>query len=721
MGGRAAPACPGNGMILLAAGAVLLMMETATSAIQFDRRAPGGRVGNGRSVVKVRPGGYEFFSGGKASGRIRVMIGGKRREIGAGDVRRSEFFPGGVIYSLNIDGVDLDVLHGALKEVAYVAAFRTRGTPPPDVQIDLESTETPAVSPSGRLDLSGKGGFLAVSTGSAPPAPQVPGSPTPADPSYSTNSWDDLRAAVEAPYLKGFQVRTPSPAVDRAARFCQFLLDLGFDGRLHVSELFRWRDIWSRDLGTGLAPGSLVGGRFDAARISIQYDLARYKAANPRGLRITEDASQGGSAEGTAWLTRAVWRDYLLSGDRAFLAEAAGTLRPWVRAWIDRDADEDGLVIDVTEWMDHSRFFLFPDGALGLYSNALFADLMGTFSKIEKELGDETAAAARLDALRRKTARAINDVLWNESAGAYDNLSIFGRNDQRLSSAENALAVLAGVAPPDRARRALQTVRDRNWRKAGSVTIAPAMTHVDDKNDQNVRVWPWWNAVEARARFRTGDTAGAVHLLEKCAATLEDEHYPGLIEELLTPEGVTEGGHAFLSAAGTFLDALYEGLLGIEILEAGCARIRVSPHTPDWKAWEAAVPLPGGDLSVSFADGVLRIRVTDPRVKVVEAPASAIVEGATRADFSVSPDPSESVFSESKIQNPKSKISDPKPRRAALFSEPGIPRSSAAGLPKQTINAEALLTLDPARTPALVIAGNALPRRTKSAGDVQNE
>jgi len=104
----------------------------------------------------------------------------------------------------------------------------------------------------------------------------------------------------------------------------------------------------------------MVDGQFAAARTTIDYDLHRHAIANPRGLKVTEDASQGGSAEGVAWLTRAVWRYYLLMGDREFLANAATTLRPWVNAWVDRDADERGLLIDVTEWMDHSRFLLFP-------------------------------------------------------------------------------------------------------------------------------------------------------------------------------------------------------------------------------------------------------------------------------------------------------------------------------------------------------------------------
>ncbi len=219
-------------------------------------------------------------------------------------------------------------------------------------------------------------------------------------------SWETLRALFEAPYREGFRIETPNVKLDRAVPFNRFLIDLGFNGYLHVCELFRWRDVWSRDLGSGLAPGAMVDGQFAAARTTIDYDLHRHAIANPRGLKVTEDASQGGSAEGVAWLTRAVWRYYLLMGDREFLANAATTLRPWVNAWVDRDADDRGLLIDVTEWMDHSRFLLFPDGARVLYSNVLFADLLRRFAAIERTLGD-AAAAQRLDDVHLRFVRGI--------------------------------------------------------------------------------------------------------------------------------------------------------------------------------------------------------------------------------------------------------------------------------------------------------------------------
>jgi hypothetical protein len=459
----------------------------------------------------------------------------------------------------------------------------------------------------------------------------------------------------------------------------------------------------------------MASGQFSRARTTLEYDLHRYATKNPRGLKVTEDPSQGGSAEGTSWLTRAVWRYYLLTGDKEFLSNATEILLPWVNAWIDRDSRNEGLLIDVTEWMDHSRFFLFPDGARILYSNVLFVDLLNTFAKIEQALGDDKTAQ-RLQSVRDRFIAGINNVMWNESTGEYDNLSLWGKRDERSSSAENTLAILCGVAPKDRIGRILETVRKNNWRTAGSTTIFPPMSHVDLSIDHNYKMWPWWNAVEARARLRNGDIEGGIHLLECCSKTLEDEHFPGLMEELTSPEGVTEGGNAFLSAAGSFQDAIVEGVLGIEILEPGCTRIRVSPNVPaEWKNWNATVPLPGGEVILTQKKGKLHIRVTDPRVKIVESPNNAAVEGAERSDVSPQIFPNLASLPETKpLEFPALKN-----RNGAVFFDSSFCTTLPDGLPKRHISINELLHLDTTNISALIIHGNALPLKATSGDGIR--
>jgi cellobiose phosphorylase len=141
--------------------------------------------------------------------------------------------------------------------------------------------------------------------------------------------------------------------------------------------------------------------------------------------------------------------------------------------------------------------------------------------------------------------------------------------------------------------------------------------------------------VEAKVRFLNGDIEGGIHLLESCSKTLEDEHFPGLMEELTSIDGVTEGGNAFLSAAGSYQNAIVEGLLGIEILEPGCKRIKIDPNTPkEWKNWNATIPLPEGEIKLVQKNGKLKIQITDPRVKFVETRNEVVVKGAKQVEIS---------------------------------------------------------------------------------------
>jgi hypothetical protein len=189
-----------------------------------------------------------------------------------------------------------------------------------------------------------------------------------------------------------------------------------------------------------------------------------------------------------------------------------------------------------------------------------------------------------------------------------------------------------------------------------------------------------------------------------------------MMEELTTPEGVTEGGNVFITAAGSYLDAIFDGLLGIEILEPGCARLRVAPNVPaDWKNYKATVPLPQGELSLVQADGNLHIRVTDPRVKVIEAGDDVIVDGATRAALSV---PQPLALTDWSAPKPVA-IPGPKPRTAALFFDKDFPSSDLQGLPQRCISTDELAHIDTTGIDALVIAGNALPHKTMASLGIQ--
>ena len=683
-----------NLVALLLATAALASAAPDSANLQLDGPAQG-LVGNGRSVVVVTPEGFHYHRGGEGDGRLAVTQDGRAVELEKLDWKTAAF-PGGIIFIHRTAAESIEIFDTALTNDPYGVLVRVAGGFS-NAKVTIEGGPKLQSRPAanGTNDAGRIFGFSETGR-------------------IANADFDELRAAVLAPYLEhGMVLRSPDTQLDQAVLFNQYLLDLSYDGNLIVCELFRWADIWSRDLGSGFVPGSLFTGRIEAARKCIDVDLARHEKATAQALKTTDDASQGGSAEGVGHLTTALWDYYLITGDRAYLTRVAGGIRPWVDAWLARDYAHTGLIVDTTDWMDHSRYQMLPFGSRTLYANAQMVRLLGTFAQIERELGNG-AGEKRYAHARDRFVAAINDRLWDENLGAYGNLLLAGQIDERTASAANSLALLGGVADPERAARVLATLKAKNWRPSGTLTITPLMTY-HPNNDQNEKIWPWWVAYEALARFKNGDAEGGLRLLDNCAATINNPKYPGMMDEIMDRNGHSEGGRAFATAAGSLLTSIYQGLFGIDILAGGMREVRITPNLPaTWQNASLRVPTPGGSIDIEVRDGITRVAVNDARVKTIYTTANAMVTGTMKKVWHSPSAPVATAFDF---------IAAPPlvPRTAAWFDEPGLPQTAPipadSGFPR--IGCEELATLDPARIGAVIIRGNALPFATTNGQPIQ--
>jgi len=662
--------------------------------LELDAAAQG-LVGNGRSVVIATPEGFHYQCGGDADGKLRVMLAGQPIDLNKLNWKTTAF-PGGIIFTHGTTGGSLEIFDTALPDDPYGILVQLEGIFT-NASVFIEGgpkfqsrRDTKRANPSFRL-------FGFSETGK-----------------IANADFKQLRAQVLAPYTeRGMVLHSPDSMLDQAVLFNQYLLDLSYNGELIVCELFRWADIWSRDAGSGLVPGSLFTGRIEAARKCIDVDLARHEKATAQALKTTSDASQGGSAEGIAHLTTALWDYYLITGDRAYLARVAAGIRPWVDAWLARDYANIGLIVDTTDWMDHSRYQMLPFGSRTLYANAQMVRLLGTFTRIEQELG-KTAEETRYARARDRFIAAINERLWDERIGAYGNLLVAGQIDERTASAANSLALLGGVANAQRAARVLATLKAKNWRPNGTLTITPLMTY-NPNNDQNEKIWPWWMAYEALARFQNGDADGGLFLLHSCAATIRNPQYPGMMDEIMNRDGRTEGGRAFATAAGSLLNSVYKGLFGIEILAGGMSQVKVVPNLPStWQNASLHQPTPGGSLDIEVRDRVPHITVNDFRIKVVYTTANAVVTGAEKKIWM--PPAAQIAKAGEPILAPPAVA-----RTAAYFDEPGFPHSAPIppGSRLSCVSCQELATLDVAKIGAVIIRGNALPFATADGQSIQ--
>jgi hypothetical protein len=65
--------------------------------------------------------------------------------------------------------------------------------------------------------------------------------------------------------------------------------------------------------------------------------------------------------------------------------------------------------------------------------------------------------------------------------------------------------------------------------------------------------------------------------------------------------------HAWSACPAEFLIA---GLMGLEILDPGCRRVRLDPHRGE-TPWSATYPTPRGPISVAWKDGKLTVDAPD--------------------------------------------------------------------------------------------------------------
>ncbi|MCD8194561.1 MAG: hypothetical protein LUD74_08480, partial [Tannerellaceae bacterium] len=424
-----------------------------------------------------------------------------------------------------------------------------------------------------------------------------------------------LQAMLEKPYREQLVLNSPNATLNKSVAFSQYLLDLGFNGEIMLCELFRWLDIWARDLGSGLLPGGLATGRADMARLSLEYDLERYRLMSPAYCKNSNDPSQGGTAAEIGWTARSSWNYYLYSGDKNKLRKDAEVIRPWVHHWISRDYDEDGLIIDVTEFMDHMLMMVTTNGVSTLATNAMYSAMLKYFAKIENELGNKKEAC-RLEELHTKTIDALNTVYWNEDKEYFNHLTLWDKTDTRSSQTFQSILMKMEATDDIRAGKILDYLKTNNWCNYGSITVIPQMNHVSMANDQNVKVWPWWNMWEIEARFRHNDKESAYHLLDLAARTIEDEKYPGLLEETLDTDGVSIGGNVFVTGAGNLLEVVVKDLLGIEALVPGWSVIKVVPAVPDeWTDYSCQIPTPHGFLHLECQGGHVTVFVEDATIK----------------------------------------------------------------------------------------------------------
>ncbi|MBI5355913.1 MAG: hypothetical protein HZB68_05660 [Candidatus Aenigmarchaeota archaeon] len=208
-----------------------------------------------------------------------------------------------------------------------------------------------------------------------------------------------------------------------------------------------------------------------------------------------------------------------------------------------RDADCDFLVEQGMneDWED----CLMRRGKVS-YSNALWFESVNRYASMEKTIGN-LEKTTHIESLKTKIAGAINEKLWIGELGYYADY-VDGDVSERLSL-DTSLMPLFGIAGGEKSKSLLDNIECALWTDKGSLTLYPPYGKaVPDSLYQDSNVWPWICGLEASARAKAGDVAGAKEILERVYKYRE--------YEWVSNKG--KGARPFFTGMASLLEACYD-------------------------------------------------------------------------------------------------------------------------------------------------------------------
>jgi len=313
-------------------------------------------------------------------------------------------------------------------------------------------------------------------------------------------------------------------------------------------------------------PGLMAAGFWEAAHQSLT-TLARF--ARRQMGRVPHEVSTGGwivhrgNANETAQFVSACREYFRWTADQAFLNEIYPLCKQGIFELLLKLWDADGDLYPEGEGMVE-RPGMGPeklDVTCYLYQ-ALLA-----LAEMAEALGrkGEIAKPQELAALMRE---GFNRDWWLDDEGMFAD-SLGGRGNPQLAGHWTVTVPMeVGIADLKKGRRALSNI-ERGW------VSEWGMVHT---RGSDTRVWTLPTGVLALAKFRYGDIAMGLHLLESICSTLR-QGMLGAYSELI-PDG---GDLMQLWSAAIFIRGLFEGLWGLRP-RADRGRLELSPKLPP--GWE---------------------------------------------------------------------------------------------------------------------------------------
>lgn len=287
---------------------------------------------------------------------------------------------------------------------------------------------------------------------------------------------------------------------------------------------------------------------------------------------------------------------YLYTGDTAFIQQEWPVVRDEL-AWNASQLDGNGLLVTTSaDGADWDFYDGDKTGEVTAY-NLLYYRALLDGAQLATAAG-QSAQAASYTQQAAALKSAVNARLFNPATGLYRT------SDTQTSSVAqdaNALAVLYGVAPADKAAAILAALKSRLW------TSPYGPLPFSSEAGNRALVSPFVSGYELQARLAAGDTAGAEQLLSTVwGHMIAAGPYSGdtMWENVSAADGTpglgsgTSLSHGWSTAPTSALSGY---VLGIRPASPGYATWTVQPHPGDLAWAEGQAPTPHGAVRVAWA------------------------------------------------------------------------------------------------------------------------
>ncbi|MEM5313041.1 alpha-L-rhamnosidase C-terminal domain-containing protein [Paraburkholderia sp. JHI869] len=382
----------------------------------------------------------------------------------------------------------------------------------------------------------------------------------------------------------------------------------------------RDRTVWSGDIAVEGPTLFYTTAQSDAVAASIQL-LGSYRLANgevstthsPQDPLISGAADPYGSssfysAQYSMYFIAILHDYYLYTGD-ATLLKAQWSAAQGELGYLQTLVDANGLIsVDASNAQDWLPNFASPVVGEVTATNLLYYQVLSQAADLATAIGDSSTSATyaqRAAALKQ----AINTRLYNASNGYY---GMSAANLTAVAQDANALAISTGVAPQGSASTILANLVQHLANPYGRLAFSA-------DSGRTAVVSPFASDMEARARFGSGDTRGALSLISTLWGNMvaAGDNYTGTTWEAMGTDGLPVSAQTSLAHGWSSgpTSAMSRYVLGVRPAAPGYKQWLIKPQPGDLQWAVGTVPTPFGAIGVKWgrsASGAFSAQIDVP-------------------------------------------------------------------------------------------------------------